>query len=248
MKDMIKVDNVSVYYEQICALEQINLTISAGDFLGIIGPNGGGKTTLFKVILGLVKPSAGRIIYDNPSAKDKTPLLGYVPQFSRFDKHFPINVTEVILMGRLSGRSRPGQRYNRKDRDIVERLLEQLEIRDLQDRQIGQLSGGQLQRVLIARALAMEPAVLLLDEPTASLDTHYKTELYSLLQTLNQQITIVLITHDIGLVSACVNKVACLNRRLFYHGTQWRDEHIFQQVYGYPVNWVNHQATSQTKE
>jgi zinc transport system ATP-binding protein len=248
MKNMIKVDNVSVYYERICALEQINLTISEGDFLGIIGPNGGGKTTLLKVILGLITPSSGRIIYDNPPLKNKRPLLGYVPQFSRFDKHFPINVTEAILMGRLSASSELVQRYNRKDREIAERLLDQLEIRDLKDRQIGELSGGQLQRVLIARALAMEPAVLLLDEPTASLDTHYQTELYSLLKVLNQKITIVLISHDTGLVSACVNKVACLNRRLFYHGTQWQDERIFQQVYGYPVNWVNHEAKIQTEE
>jgi zinc transport system ATP-binding protein len=244
--DIIKVDNVSVHYEQICALEQIHLTISEGDFLGIIGPNGGGKTTLLKVILGLIKPSAGRIIYANPPLKGK-PFLGYVPQFSRFDKHFPINVTEAILMGRLSGSSGLIQRYSRQDREIAERLLDQLEIRNLKDRQIGKLSGGQLQRVLIARALAMEPAILLLDEPTASLDTHYQTELYSLLKALNQKITIVLVTHDTGLVSACVNKVACLNRRLFYHGTQWQDERILQQVYGYPVNWVNHEAGIQTK-
>lgn len=242
MKELIKLENVSVFYEQICALEAVNLTITEGDFLGIIGPNGGGKTTLLKVILGLVKPSDGRVTYGNPSAQNK-PLLGYVPQFSRFDKNFPINVTEVILMGRLTGRSGLFQRYHQQDRAKVQLLLEQLEIGDLKNRQIGQLSGGQLQRVLIARALAMEPAILLLDEPTASLDTHYKTELYSLLKELNQQMTIILITHDIGLLSAGVNKVACINRKLFYHGTHWMDEPLMQQIYGYPVKWVNHQKT-----
>jgi zinc transport system ATP-binding protein len=234
MEELVRLENVSVFYEQICALEQINLTIAARDFLGIIGPNGGGKTTLLKVILGLLKPSSGGITYGNPSAQVK-PVFGYVPQFSRFDKSFPINVMEVILMGRLKNKAKPFKNYCRIDREKTQHLLKQLEIADLKERQIGQLSGGQLQRVLIGRALAMEPTILLLDEPTASLDTHYKTELYSLLKELNQQMTIVLITHDVGLLSAGVNKVACINRKLFYHGTHWMDEPLMRQLYGYPV-------------
>lgn len=223
-------------------MQDINLTILEGDFLGIIGPNGGGKTTLLKTILGLIKPSSGRITYGDSSTPNK-PSFGYVPQFSRFDKNFPITVTEVVLTGRLTGKLGPFHRYLQADSEKVRLLLEELEIADLHKRQIGQLSGGQLQRVLIARALATEPEILLLDEPTASLDTHYKTELYALLKKLNQKITIVLITHDIGLLSSGATKVACLNRKLFYHGTHWLDESLMEQIYGYPVKLVNHQTT-----
>jgi zinc transport system ATP-binding protein len=231
MNEIIRLEQVSVYIEQVCALDRIDLSIKQGDFLGIVGPNGGGKTTLLKVLLGLLKPFAGRIIRNPPS--DSPLRLGYVPQFSRFDKDFPITVTEVVLMGRLMGR-RPIQKFNRQDRKLVHKVLEQLEIDDLQNRQIGQLSGGQLQRVLIARALAMEPDLLLLDEPTASLDTHYKTELRILLSDLNQRTTIVLVTHDLGMLASGVNQVACLNQKLFYHGSEWNEDSLLRHIYGCP--------------
>ncbi|MGD8401846.1 MAG: ATP-binding cassette domain-containing protein [Bacillota bacterium] len=238
MTEIIRLEQVTVYIEQVCALDRIDLSIGRGDFLGIVGPNGGGKTTLLKVLLGLVKPSAGRIICNPPSGD---PLrLGYVPQFSRFDKDFPITVTEVVLMGRLVGRRRPVQKFNRQDRRLVRQVLEQLEIDDLQNRQIGQLSGGQLQRVLIARALAMEPDLLLLDEPTASLDTHYKTELNGLLENLNQKATIVLVTHDLGMLVSGVNKVACLNQKLFYHGSEWNEDSLLRHIYGCPQLQSDH--------
>jgi zinc transport system ATP-binding protein len=232
MREIISLEQISVYIGEVCALDRIDLTISQGDFLGIVGPNGGGKTTLLKTLLGLVKPSSGRISCNPPS---EYPLrLGYIPQFSRFDRDFPITVTEVVLMGRLAGRQGPVQKFNSQDRRLVNQLLEQLEIADLQHRQIGQLSGGQLQRVLIARALAMEPDLLLLDEPTASLDTHYKTELGLLLQDLNQKTTIVMVTHDLGMLTTGVNKVACLNQKLFYHGSEWNEESLLRHIYGCP--------------
>jgi zinc transport system ATP-binding protein len=232
MSELIRLEQVNVNIGQVCALDRIDLTISQGDFLGIVGPNGGGKTTLLKLLLGLVKPSAGRVISSPPFG---APLrLGYVPQFSQFDKDFPINVTEVVLMGRLVNHLGRGQRFNLQDRKAVQNLLGKLEIGDLRDRQIGQLSGGQLQRVLIARALAMEPDLLLLDEPTASLDTHYTTELHGLLTNLNRKTTIVLVTHDLGLLTSGVNKVACLNQKLFYHGKEWNEDNLLRHIYGCP--------------
>jgi zinc transport system ATP-binding protein len=232
MSEIIRLEKISVYYDQVCALDQVDLAINQGDFLGIVGPNGGGKTTLLKVLLGLIKPSSGRVLCHLPGGGALRP--GYVPQFSRFDKDFPITVTEVVLMGRLSNRSTPGQRFNRQDRQFVQQVLEQLEIDNLKERQIGQLSGGQLQRVLIARALAMEPDLLLLDEPTTSLDTHYKTELHELLQKLSHKTTLVLITHDLGMLASGVNQVACLNQKLFYHGSNWTEDSLLRHIYGCP--------------
>jgi zinc transport system ATP-binding protein len=232
MTEIIRLEQVSVYYDQVCALDRIDLSINREDFLGVVGPNGSGKTTLLKVMLGLIKPTSGRVYFYPPSGASLR--LGYVPQFSRFDKDFPINVTEVVLMGRLSNRLYPRQRFSRQDRIKAQQLLEQLEIANLKDRQIGQLSGGQLQRVLIARALAMDPDLLLLDEPTASLDTHYKTELHALLKNLNRKTTLVLITHDLGLLTSGVNKVACLNQKLFYHGSNWDEASLLRHICGCP--------------
>jgi len=153
----LEIQNLSVFYGEDCALEKINLNVEEHEFLGIIGPNGGGKTTLLKAILGLVQPQSGTVRIFGQTGDKARRSIGYVPQFSRFDRRFPISVEEVVLMGRLAGRSPWFVRYDIKDHMAVQSLLARLEISDLKQRQIGQLSGGQLQRVLIARALAVEP-------------------------------------------------------------------------------------------
>lgn len=240
MGNVIEIKNLSVYYDSICALEDVNLAVRDREFLGIIGPNGGGKTTLLKVILGLIKPSSGSVrISGKHREKGKTPI-GYVPQFMRFDRLFPVNVEEVVLMGRLPAHKGVFRRYDSEDRKVVQALMEKLEVLDLKDRQIGGLSGGQMQRVLIARALAMEPEILLLDEPTASLDAHYKTEIYSVLKELNKDITVIIVTHDTGVISSYVNSIACLNRKLYYHGEGELDNSVIQQAYGCPVDLIGH--------
>lgn len=240
MENVIEIRNLSVYYDNVCALEDINLTVRDREFLGIIGPNGGGKTTLLKVILGLVKPSSGSISISGKHREKGKSSIGYVPQFTGFDRQFPVNVEEVVLMGRLPAHGGMFRRYDGKDREFVQALMEKLEVLDLKDRQIGQLSGGQMQRILIARALAMEPEILLLDEPTASVDAHYKTEIYSVLKELNRDITVIIVTHDTGVISSYVNSVACLNKRLYYHGDGELDNNIIQQTYGCPVDLVGH--------
>ena len=236
----LEVRNLSVYYGEDCVLENINLQVEEREFLGIIGPNGGGKTTLLKAILGLVTPQAGEVFIFGQTGAVARRDIGYVPQFSRFDRRFPISVGEVVLMGRLAGRSPWWVRYSTEDRDVVDSVLQRLEIADLKRRQIGQLSGGQLQRVLIARALAMEPRILFLDEPTASVDSASKTKIYELLKDLNQDMTILIVTHDLSAVSSNIDKIACLNQQLYYHGRTELEAGLVEKVYGCPVDLIAH--------
>ena len=236
----LDISNLNVFYGEDCALRDVNLQVEEREFLAIIGPNGGGKTTLLKSILGLVQPDSGEIRIFGRSGESARRSIGYVPQFSRFDRKFPISVEEVVLIGRLSGRSAWFSRFSRQDRQLVDSLLERLEIADLKHRQIGQLSGGQLQRVLIARALAVEPKILDLDEPTASVDSASKTRIYDLLKELNQEMTILIVTHDLSAVSSNIDKIACLNQQLFYHGRTELEAGLVEKVYGCPVDLIAH--------
>lgn len=236
----LEISNLSVYYGEDCALEKISLNVQEHEFLGIIGPNGGGKTTLLKAILGLVQPQTGTIRIFGQSGEKGRRQIGYVPQFSRFDRRFPISVEEVVLMGRLARRSPWFVRFADQDRILVESLLARLEIADLKHRQIGQLSGGQLQRVLIARALAVDPRILILDEPTASVDSASKTRIYEILKELNKEMTILIVTHDLSAVSSNIDKIACLNQQLFYHGRTELEAGLVEKVYGCPVDLIAH--------
>lgn len=209
------------------------------DFLGIIGPNGGGKTTLLKVILGLINPSRGSVTVLGDSPERSRRYIGYVPQISQFDREFPVTVLDVVLMGRL-GRKGILRRYSEEDKRVAYEVLESVEMLELKDNQIGKLSGGQLQRVLLARALASDPKILLLDEPTASIDEPTKTELYELLKNLNRKVTIVLVSHDIGVISSHVDKIACINRKLFYHGSKEIEAEIIEKTYQCPVDLIAH--------
>jgi zinc transport system ATP-binding protein len=230
----IELKDVTAYYDDVCALEKVNLTIHQGDFLGIIGPNGGGKTTLLKTLIGILKPVSGQVI----RASDVS--IGYVPQFSSFNKAFPIDVYDVILMGRLNEGIRLGKKYSSLDHESVNEILETLSISHLKERHISELSGGQLQKVLIARAMVSKPNILILDEPTASLDGTSREDINNLLKQLNDQMTIVVVSHDMAAISSHVKQVACLNRTLFYHGDT---EHIGNSVeitYGCPVDIIAH--------
>lgn len=212
----LEIEHLSVYYDDFCALSDISMKIPAGDFLAVIGPNGGGKTTFLKAILGLVPPSKGKIKVNG--------RIGYVPQFSKFDRKFPISVEDAVLMGCMANKNSLIKQYNRHDKQSIAKYLELLEISHLKGRQIGQLSGGQLQRVLLARALALNPDILLLDEPTASVDTNQKNHIYKLLEKLNSSMTIIIVTHDTDTVSLLMNNVAFLNKKLHYYGTAKLDK------------------------
>jgi len=237
--EIIHLAGVWVHYGEVPVLESINLSIKQQDFLGIIGPNGGGKTTLLKVLLGLVKPSRGTVWVLGGSPEQTRKFVGYVPQHTLFDPEFPIHVWEVVLMGRL-GRASRFRSYTAEDRRIATEVLRFVEMHDLREQPLTKLSGGQKQRVLIARALAAEPKLLLLDEPTANIDQQMQSNIYELLRELNEKIPIVLVSHDIGIVSKHVNKIACLNRRLFYHNSKEITEDMLAGVYPCDVDLIAH--------
>ncbi len=220
---LISVENVSFHLNGLEVLQNISFTISPGDFLALIGPNGSGKTTLIRIILGILKPTGGRVIIlgEEVNQFSQWRRIGYVPQkATHLDPYFPASVREVVAMGLLSQKRFP-RFFSRQDEALIDRALEQVGMKPLKGRRIGGLSGGQQQRVFIARAIVNGPDVLFLDEPTAGVDAETQARFYQMLAALNQEkgLTIVLITHDIGVITKHVNKVACLNQRLFFHGT-----------------------------
>lgn len=240
LANAIKIEDLDVYYGDFCVLNKINLVVEKDDFLGIIGPNGGGKTTLLRVILGLLEPSAGSVrIFDRIPHQMKG-QIGFVPQLSRLKRNFPVSVKEVVLMGRLSPRTGLFHVYSQRDKEVATLFMKKLDVYHLKERQIGRLSLGQLQRVLIARALVSNPRILLLDEPTASVDIQSKNKIYSLLKELNKNIPIVLVTHDIGIISSYIGKIACLNKELHYHGETELNENLLKHLYGCPVELIAH--------
>ncbi len=234
----IEIRGVDVRFGETAALEGIDLVVGESDFLGIIGPNAGGKTTLLKVVLGLVEPDRGEVRIFGRRPREARGLIGYVPQYARFDADFPISVAETVAMGRLGPRT--GRTTRARDREIVREALETVELSDVASVRVGRLSGGQLQRALIARALTSEPKILLLDEPTASLDTHIGRSVYDLLDRLAAEIPIVLVSHDIGVISRTVRTIACLNVRLHYHHSRELTPEMVEAAYGCPVDLVAH--------
>ncbi|MBP0000020.1 MAG: ABC transporter ATP-binding protein [Cyanobacteria bacterium SID2] len=235
----IEVRHVWAGYDRDPILEEIDFVVNEEDFIGIIGPNGGGKTTLLKVMLGLLRPRRGEVrVFDRPVAKGRR-FIGYVPQSIEFDREFPVRVRDVVRMGRL-GQRRLLQRYTVKDEEIVDRALDRVEMLDFAKTPIGELSGGQRQRVYIARALASEPRVLLLDEPTASVDPKMQTNIYELLNELNEVMPIVIVSHDLGAISTYVKTIGCLNRRLFYHGEKQITSEVLEKTYQCPVDLIAH--------
>ncbi len=235
----IKTHNVSVKLGGNIIINDINISIPEKEFLGIIGPNGGGKTTLLKVFLGLIKPDSGEVLVYDKKPEENLNSIGYVPQFSSFDIDYPISVWDVVMMGRL-GRKGLFNKFTNEDYSIVEDSLIRVNISEYKNRQISNLSGGEKQRVLIARALTTNPKILLLDEPTASIDTATGKNFYDLLKKLNEDITIVLVSHDIGAISNHVKKIACLNKKLVYHDSKEITKEMLEQTYHCPVDLIAH--------
>jgi zinc transport system ATP-binding protein len=236
----INIHDLSVRYDRIYAIEDVNLQIEYGDFAGIIGPNGSGKSTLLKAMLGLVTPCSGEVEILGTSPEQARSHMAYVPQIARIDRYFPISVQEVILMGRMVGKRGLLHHYSDADQDLVQECMQQLEISDLAKRQIGQLSGGQFRRVLIARALVVKPRLLLLDEPTAGLDAHSSSQIFSILSELNREVTIILVTHDTMAISSYVKTIVCINHTLFYHGEPNLSPDLIQKFYGCPIDLLAH--------
>jgi zinc transport system ATP-binding protein len=235
----VELSDVGFSFRETPVLEAVNLRVEPGDYFAILGPNGGGKTTLLRLILGLLRPDRGSVRVLGGTPAQARGRVGYVPQHAAFDLDFPIRVIDVVLMGRLAAR-RPLRSFSADDRATAQGALEKVEMASHADRAIGALSGGQLQRVLIARALALEPRLLLLDEPTASLDERIGRSVWELLEELSQHMAIVLVSHDIGAISHYVREVACLNRTLFSHPSRELTPEILEATYGCPVELLAH--------
>lgn len=242
----IEISDVRFSYDGTLVLEDVNVTISQGDFVSIVGPNGGGKTTLLKLVLGLIVPAAGTIRVFGLAPEKARPRVGYMPQHSSLDPLFPATVMDVALMGRL-GSGRAFGPYSRADKEIVAQALEQVGLTALRAKSFAALSGGQRQRLLIARALACEPDLLLLDEPTANLDVKVEGEFYALLKELNVRATVVLVSHDLGFVSQFVRNVVCVKRKVAVHPTTEVTGEIISNMYGARVRMVRHDQNA-TKE
>ncbi len=238
--DAIKIEGLSVYYKRTPALNDVCLSVQEGEFLGVIGPNGGGKSTLLKAILGLVDIDCGKITIFGSDKPDSRVQIGYVPQFSVVDRAFPITVIEVVMTAFQKGGLHPFFRFNEQHRKKAMEQLDRVGIGELSCRQISDLSGGEFQRMLIARALAVEPKILLLDEPTASVDPASREKIYELLTQLNKSVTIVLVTHDLLAVASQVTSLACLNGTLVYHGVPELSSEVVNEMYGCPVELIAH--------
>lgn len=239
MNKPIQIENLDFAYGPVSVLEKADVSLGEREFVSIVGPNGGGKTTLLKIILGLLKPQGGSVEVFGKSPELGRKWIGYLPQYASLDSQFPATATDVVLMGRL-GKTRGLGFYTKADRLAARDMLARVGLENLGNRPLSALSGGQQQRVLIARALVSEPKLLLLDEPSSSLDDYVEQELYDLLQELNKELTIVVVSHDVAYVSRYVEKVICVNREVHTHPVSQINENIIHDMYGAHVHAVRH--------
>ncbi|HYB41087.1 MAG TPA: metal ABC transporter ATP-binding protein [Candidatus Methylomirabilis sp.] len=246
MRPYVELEDVSFAHGEVRVLEGINLTVEPGDFLGIIGPNGSGKTTLLRIALGLLEPSRGTVrLFGHPPASFRQwGRVGYVPQRATLDPALPATVREVVATGLLPVLGLFG-RIGRVQGKRIDEVLAHVGMQSHVAARIGALSPGQQQRVLIARALVSNPELLILDEPTGGVDPEAQTSFHALLQHLNheREVTLILVSHDIGVVAREVTKLACLNRRLIFHGRpdDFLSDAALTALYGPSVRVVSHQ-------
>ncbi len=255
---LIEIKNLSAGYDSRTVLRNVNLTVYDRDFLGIIGPNGGGKTTLIKCILGLLKPTAGEILYsdkrfvtsDKQGSAAQRPALtanrsvlkmGYLPQYNSIDRKFPITVEEVILSG-LSSQKSLISRFTATHREKARQVIARMGLEGLEKRAIGALSGGQLQRALLGRAIISGPALVVLDEPSTYIDKRFEARLYELLAEINHDCAIILVSHDIGTVLQQVKSIACVNETLDYHPDTGVSEEWLERNFNCPIELLGHGA------
>lgn len=234
----IELENVHFSYNGVPVLEDVSFKVEQGEFLSMVGPNGGGKTTLLKLMLGLLKPNSGKVAIFEATPEKNRHRIGYMPQYTQFDPQFPVSVLDVVLMGNL-GLRRSGP-YSRHDRDRACQVLDEVDMCGRSKDSFSNLSGGQRQRVLLARALIGQPEILLLDEPTANVDVGIESKLDRILRDLKEKMTILMVTHDLGFVTDMVERVICVNRRVVIHPTRSLDGKLIQELYDMDIRIVQH--------
>lgn len=234
---ILTIRDLGVRYDSLTALEHVDLEVYADDFIGVIGPNGGGKSSLVKAIMGIV-PHSGSVILSEKLMRNGRPHIGYLPQLSTFDRSFPISVGEVVMSG-LQGERGLFGRYGRRDRERVDELLRLASLSKLASRPIGELSGGQLQRVMLCRAIISEPRLLILDEPTNFVDNRFENELYNLLHHLSERMAIIMVSHDIGTISSVVRSIVCVNGHVHRHDSNIITEEQLRN-YDCPIQLISH--------
>lgn len=239
MKKVVEINSLSFAYREHPVLQAVNFSIESGDFVGVIGPNGGGKTTLLKLILGFYQPQKGFIKVFNKKPFFSKGAVGYVPQHLFFDQHFPITALGVVLSGLLHHKFL-GFAYKKGEKQEALAALAATAIADKAAEPFGKLSGGQKQRVLISRALVSKPKLLLLDEPTASIDSRAQENIFALLEKLNQTTTIVVVSHDLSIIAKAVNKVLCVNKRVIAHHIKDLNRQAIEEIYDLPVQIIKH--------
>ena len=239
MEKLLEVKNLSVSYGAKAVLKNISFILWENDFLGMIGPNGGGKTTLLKAILGLLKPSDGEIAFYKKGRPATALKMGYLPQINQIDKHFPISVFEVVASG-LMAEKKVWRRYSNEQLKQINETLDKMGISEKAKCPVGELSGGELQRVLLGRAIVSHPKVLILDEPNTYVDKYFESRLYQLLEEINNDIAIILVSHDTGTILPLVKNIACVNETLHYHAGNNMSEEWLGQVYHCPIELIGH--------
>jgi zinc transport system ATP-binding protein len=236
---VVEIEDLCFSYNGSPILKDVNLTVHSGDFVVVIGPNGGGKTTLLKLVLGILKPDQGKIRLFGRRPRESLDRVGYVPQDIHVNKGFPISVKDVVRMGKIRGGG-GWKGFSKADRSLVQKYLERVDMWEYRSRPVDKLSGGQRQRVFLARALISEPEVLFLDEPISSVDTRGQTEFYDFLKELNHRMTIVIVSHDAMILSSHAKSVACVNRQLFYHDAPEVTKDMLEMAYHCPVELIAH--------
>ncbi|MCF8217753.1 MAG: metal ABC transporter ATP-binding protein [Bacteroidales bacterium] len=239
MQKLVELKNVTAGYENEIAIENADFSVYEHDFIGIIGPNGGGKTTLLKVMLGLQRPWKGSVeYYLDGGGQNLIGQMGYLPQINKFDDKFPVSVYEVVRSG-LATPKKLFSRFSKEDNTRILETLQDLGISHLKEKSIGELSGGQKQRVFLARAIVSEPKLLFLDEPNTYVDNKFEAELYEMLHYLNQRMAIVLVSHDLGTISAYIKSIVCVNKSVHYHDSNTISEEQLS-VYNCPIQLITH--------
>lgn len=242
MANLFEMRSLSASYGANVVLQDVDFAVNENDFIGVIGPNGGGKTTLLKIILGLLKPVKGQLIFNKELLSENS--IGYLPQISTSDVNYPVTVTDIVLSG-LMIRKGFISRMSFSDKILAEKVIDELGLTDLSLRSLNELSGGQMQRVFLARAIIGRPSLLLLDEPATFVDTTFESDFYEKLKDLNKRMAILMVSHDVGTISAHIKSFACVNRNLRYHpSNEITNDDLL--AYDCPIQLITHGVVPHT--